>query len=113
MKLLVTGSDGLVGVNTLPALKREFEVVAFVESQWDITNEMQGEEVIQTTAPDVLLNLAAMTDVDGCEEKEKLAFRVNGEGAGILARICARHGVRMVHFSTDYVFDGTKTTPYT
>ncbi len=113
MKLLITGSDGLVGTNILPALKREFEVVAFVESQWDITNEKQGGEIIRKIKPDVLLNLAAMTDVDGCEDRQESAFRVNAEGAGILAGICARHGTRMVHFSTDYVFDGTKTTPYT
>jgi dTDP-4-dehydrorhamnose reductase len=113
MKLLTTGSDGLVGTNTLPVLKRAFEVVAFVESQWDITNEKQGEEVIRLVKPDVLLNLAAITDVEGCEGRQESAFRVNAEGPGVLARICARHGVRMVHFSTDYVFDGRKTTPYT
>ena len=112
MKLLVTGSDGLVGMNTLPALMREFEVVPFVESQWDITDEKLGEEVFRLNRPDALLNLAAITDVDGCEDRQETAFRVNADGAGILAGLCARHGVRMVHFSTDYVFDGTKGTPY-
>jgi dTDP-4-dehydrorhamnose reductase len=112
-RVLITGSDGLVGTNILPALAREFEVVPFVESQWDITNESRGEEVLREARPDVLLNLAAMTDVDGCEERKEAAFRVNADGAGVLARICARLGVRMLHFSTDYVFDGTKTSPYT
>lgn len=113
MRLLVTGSDGLVGKNILPALANEFEVVPFVESQWDITDERQGDDVVGQINPDLLLNLAAMTNVDGCEDNRELAFRVNGEGPGILARVCARRGVRMVHFSTDYVFDGKKTTPYT
>jgi dTDP-4-dehydrorhamnose reductase len=112
-KLLVTGSDGLVGTNILPALRREFDVIACVESQWDITDEAQGEEFLGKTKPDVLLNLAAMTDVDGCEDRPDAAFRVNADGAGVLAGVCARLGIRMVHFSTDYVFDGTKTAPYT
>lgn len=113
MKILVTGSDGLIGKNILPALREEFEVIPFVESQWDITDRKRGEEIIRRVGPDVLINLAAITDVDGCEDREELAFRVNGEGAGILATICAGQGVDMVHFSTDYVFDGRKKSPYT
>ncbi len=113
MKLLVTGSDGLMGRNILPILGQEFEVVPFVESEWDITDPEKGEEVIGRVKPDALLNLAALTDVDGCEEKEALAFRVNGEGPGILAETCARHRAGIIQLSTDYVFDGTKGTPYT
>lgn len=112
-RLLVTGSDGLVGTNILPALGHEFDVIACVESQWDITNEAQGDEILRKTKPDVLLNLAAMTDVDGCEDRSETAFRVNADGAGVLAGICARVGARMVQLSTDYVFDGTKASPYT
>ena len=60
----------------------------------------------------MLINLAAMTDVDGCEDKRELAERVNGYGAGVLADLCREHSIRFVHISTDYVFDGTKTLPY-
>ncbi len=112
IRLLVTGSDGLVGRNILPALSTEFDVVPCVESEWDICDRTQSEEVISRVRPDVLLNLAAMTNVDGCEEQEELAFRVNAEGAGLLAEVCARHGARIISFSTDYVFDGKKTSPY-
>jgi dTDP-4-dehydrorhamnose reductase len=113
MRLLVTGSDGLVGTNILPILEKEFEVVPFVESRWDITDRSQGEAVIEQVAPDALINLAAITDVDGCEDKKELAFRVNAEAPGILAEICARRNIAVLHFSTDYVFDGLKGSPYT
>jgi dTDP-4-dehydrorhamnose reductase len=112
MRVLVTGSDGLVGKNILPALRAEFDIVASVETEWDICDRKKSEAVIGEVRPDVLLNLAAITNVDGCEEREELAFRVNAQGAGLLAEICARHNARFVSFSTDYVFDGRKTCPY-
>jgi len=62
--------------------------------------------------PDVLLNLAAMTDVDGCEENTALAERSNVEGPAVLAGLCEAFHVRLIHISTDYVFDGTKRLPY-
>lgn len=112
MKLLVTGSDGLVGSNILPFLKERFDVIPAFEKDWDIGDIGAGEEILAREKPDVLLNLAAITNVDGCEDNPELAFRVNGDGPGTLARLCSRFGTRLVHFSTDYVFDGTKTGPY-
>ena len=61
---------------------------------------------------DVLLNAAAHTNVDRCEEQAELATRINGEAPAALTRVCERSGVRLVHVSTDYVFDGTATNPY-
>jgi len=113
MRMLVTGSDGLVGTNILPYLAKEFEVIPSVESQWDITRPEQSESIIQDSRPHVLLNLAAMTDVDGCEDNQEAAFLVNGEAPGMLAGICARQGIHMIQVSTDYVFDGRKGAPYT
>lgn len=112
MKLLVTGSDGLVGSNILPFLKQRFEVLPALEKDWDIGDLRAGEEVLSRERPDVLLNLAAITNVDGCEDSPELAFRVNGEAPGTLAMLCSRFGTRLVHFSTDYVFDGMKAGPY-
>ena len=112
MKLLVTGSDGLVGSNILPFLKQRFEVLPALEKDWDIGDLRPGEEVLSRERPDVLLNLAAITNVDGCEDSPELAFRVNGEAPGTLAMLCSRFGTRLVHFSTDYVFDGMKAGPY-
>jgi len=69
MRILVTGSDGLVGKNILPILEQEFEVVPAFESEWDITDQARSLEVVNQVKPDVLLNLAAITDVDGCERQ--------------------------------------------
>jgi dTDP-4-dehydrorhamnose reductase len=113
MRLLVTGSDGLVGKSIVHRLSEEFEVVPYVEQQWDICDRKESEAVIGDVRPDVLLNLAAITDVDGCENNQELAFRVNAEGTGLLSEICSRHRARIVSFSTDYVFDGRKGSPYT
>jgi dTDP-4-dehydrorhamnose reductase len=112
MRVLVTGSDGLVGTSILPLLSEEFDVVPFVESQWDIGDRKQGEAVLGEIRPDVLLNLAAITDVDGCEDRQELAFRVNTEAPGLLSHICRHHEVRIISFSTDYVFDGKSGVPY-
>lgn len=113
MKLLVTGSDGLVGRNILPILAREFEIIPSLESEWDITDRKRGEEIIGHVEPEALLNLAAFTDVDGCEDRQELAFRVNAEGAATLADICSTKKIGIIYFSSDYVFDGKKQTPYT
>jgi len=113
LKILVTGSDGLIGTNILPYLTKHFEIIPATEKQWDILDRNMGEEVFRTHRPDVLINLAAVTNVDMCEEATELAFRVNAEGAGLIAELCRKHDVKLLHFSTDYVFDGTGTKPYT
>lgn len=113
MKILVTGSDGLVGTNILPFLRERFEVIQVLEKDWDIADSLMGSEVMRRVRPDVLLNLAAITNVDGCEDNAEAAYRVNGEGPGTLALLCAAFAARLIHFSTDYVFDGTKDGAYT
>ncbi|HAR95388.1 MAG TPA: dTDP-4-dehydrorhamnose reductase [Deltaproteobacteria bacterium] len=112
MRVLVTGSDGLVGSNILPFLQQRFDLVPVFEEDWDIADMRAGEKVLSQQRPDVLLNLAAATNVDGCEDNPEAAFRVNGEAPGTLAVLCTRFGAKLVHFSTDYVFDGTKVGPY-
>lgn len=113
MRILVTGSDGLVGSNILPFLQKRFDVVPILEKDWDITDSVTGSDVMRRVKPDVLLNLAAVTNVDGCEDNTEAAYRVNGEGPGILASLCDAFAARLVHFSTDYVFDGMKDAAYT
>jgi dTDP-4-dehydrorhamnose reductase len=113
MKILVTGSDGLIGTNILPYLAKHFEIIPATEKQWDILDREQGEETFRTVKPDVLINLAAITNVDGCESATEPAYRVNAEGAGVIAELCRKYDVKLLHFSTDYVFDGTSRRPYT
>lgn len=112
MKLLITGSHGLLGTNILPVLERSFTVIPYDIEEWDITDRDAGERVMRDIRPHVVLNLAAYTNVDECEDCLSLADRVNAEGPGIVAKLCSDHNAKLVHISTDYVFDGEKGTPY-
>jgi dTDP-4-dehydrorhamnose reductase len=113
MKLLCTGSHGLLGTNILPKLERHFTVIPYDIEEWDITDRNAGERVMAEVRPNVILNLAAYTNVDDCEDCLSLADRVNAEGAGIIASLCTEHNIKLIHISTDYVFDGEKESPYT
>lgn len=113
MKVLFAGGKGLLGSNIIPLLKSRFDVASLDIDEWDITDPGAGEAAINREKPDVLVNCAAMTDVDGCEDGKELAEKVNSAGAAILAGICSEQGIRLVHISTDYVFDGVKGSPYT
>ncbi|MBA4391517.1 MAG: dTDP-4-dehydrorhamnose reductase [Syntrophus sp. (in: bacteria)] len=113
MKVLITGGKGLLGTNLVPLFDKSFDLTICDLDTWDITDKQSGESFINKIRPDVVINLAAITDVDGCEEtKKELAERINGYGAGVVAGLCREHSIRFVHFSTDYVFDGAKTLPY-
>ena len=113
MKVLIVGGKGLLGTNIASVLRKRFDLTVSDIDTWDITDRISGEAHVEKYRPDVVVNLAAITDVDACEdEKKDLAERVNGFGPGVVARICAERNIRFVHFSTDYVFDGTKRLPY-
>lgn len=113
MKVLVVGGKGLLGTNIAPYFRERFDLVIADVDTWDITDRAAGEAELEKHDPDVVVNLAAITDVDGCEDdKRELAELVNGIAPGIVADVCNKRGVRFVHFSTDYVFDGTKKLPY-
>lgn len=113
MKILITGSDGLIGSNLITYLGARFEVIPAVEREWDILDQSVGERIVGRAKPHVLINLAAITNVDGCEDTPELAYRVNARGVAVLAEVCRKHAVKLLHFSTDYVFDGTKAASYT
>lgn len=112
MRILIPGGYGLIGTNIIPHLSRFYECIPFAHNEWDITDEKRGFEILKTFRPDLVINLAAKTDVDGCEDDVYLAERVNAYGAGCVAKLCAEFGIGLVHFSTDYVFDGKKGSPY-
>ena len=112
MKVLITGGKGLLGRSIVPPLSERFDCAVYDIDEWDITSATAGEKMLGRHRPDVLLNLAAMTDVDGCEENTALAERSNVEGPAVLAGLCEEFHARLIHISTDYVFDGTKRLPY-
>ncbi|MCK5235732.1 MAG: dTDP-4-dehydrorhamnose reductase, partial [Deltaproteobacteria bacterium] len=114
MRLLVTGAKGLLGTDLLPVLQNSgYEVIAFGSSELNITDEDSIKYALTHHKPDVVVNCAAYTAVDKAEEEHKEAQRITDHGAGLLAAATKQIGARLVHFSTDFVFDGTSNTPYT
>ncbi len=113
MKVLVSGSKGMLGTDLMRVLgSSPTAVVGFDLDELDITDRRAVEDRVLAEAPDVLINAAAYTDVDRSEEQEDLAFQVNAEGAANLALACRAARARLVHVSTDYVFDGSDPRPY-
>ncbi|RLE18097.1 MAG: dTDP-4-dehydrorhamnose reductase [Acidobacteria bacterium] len=112
-EILITGNQGQLGraVERLAA-KRGLSVSGSDLDSLDITSAFQVEQWIATHQPRTVINCAAFTAVDDCETKEDEAESINGTAVGYLAEACHGCGARLIHVSTDYVFDGTKTTPY-
>ena len=108
-RFLVTGAGGMLGHDLVAALDGR-DVVALSRAQLDVTDLTAVRSALHDF--DVVVNAAAYTDVDGAEADEELAFAVNAQGAENLAVVAAENAARFVHFSTDYVFDGTATSPY-
>ncbi len=111
-KLMVTGCRGQLGSELAAALRGEYEVCGADRQLYDITDRSAVTAAIVSTRPTAVLHTAAFTDVDGCETNRELAMTVNAGGTENIARACREVGVRMVYFSTDYVFDGSKQTAY-
>lgn len=111
-KLLVAGARGMLGRRVVELAAGMFEVTGIDIEECDITDAGAVREVAAAAGPDILVNCAAMTDVDGCESRFEEALSVNGDGAANLAAAAAAVGAPILHVSTDYVFDGTKTEQY-
>lgn len=111
MKILITGSNGMLGHDLIEVLKDNHELILTTSKTLDITDKESTIECIRENKPDVVINSAAYTDVDGCETNQDLAYAVNGEGVRNLALGCKEVDCPLVHVSTDYVFDGTARDP--
>jgi dTDP-4-dehydrorhamnose reductase len=113
LKLLVTGAAGMLGRDVvLAAGNAGHQVVGFGHAELDVTAETAVSAKIEAERPDVVINCAAWTDVDGAEEAEEEATRVNGAGAGNVAKAAAAVNASVVYVGSDYVFDGSKGAPY-
>ena len=113
MKLLVTGCNGQVGWHLQRTLAPMGEVLAIDIDQVDLTDLDAVGRTVRDFAPDVVVNAAAYTAVDKAESEPDLARTLNVSAPGKLAQACARTGALMIHYSTDYVYDGNKPEPYT
>lgn len=113
MKVLISGCDGQVGWELQRSMSVLGEVFAFNREQMDLSAPGKAAAVVARIAPDVVVNAAAYTAVDKAESEEALATRINGEAVEELARAARDVNALLVHYSTDYVFDGSKEGAYT
>jgi dTDP-4-dehydrorhamnose reductase len=112
MKLLLLGKDGQVGRQLHHVLQGRFEVVAIGRAELDLQDFSALDQALRIHCPDIIVNAAAYTAVDKAESDEAAASRINAGAVELLARHAERTGSLLVHYSTDYVFDGTKGAPY-
>ncbi|WFD11390.1 dTDP-4-dehydrorhamnose reductase [Tepidibacter hydrothermalis] len=111
-KILVTGSKGQLGIDLVNILSDEYYVIGLDKEKLDITNLDDVVNTVKTIKPDIIINSAAYTNVDGCEENIDLSYKINALGARNLAIASLETNSRLVHISTDFVFDGEKNNPY-
>ena len=112
MKVLITGSNGMLGHDLIDVLDGKHELIKTTSKSLDITDEDKVKDYIVNENPDIVINSAAYTDVDGCETNEEIAYKVNGEGVKNLALACKVVDCPLVHISTDYVFNGENNKPW-
>jgi dTDP-4-dehydrorhamnose reductase len=113
MKIVIVGAGGRLGAALTREYRDKFDLTGFNHAQLDLSNLDKTREKLLETDFDILINAAAFTNVDLCETEPEQAFRINAEAPRILAEICGEKNSRLIHFSTDYVFDGEKREPYT
>jgi dTDP-4-dehydrorhamnose reductase len=114
MRLLVTGAAGMLGRDVAAAAEAAgHDVIALTRRDLDLTHPSLVRAAVQSARPDSVVNCAGWTDVDGAEAAEEQATRVNGAGAGAVAAAAAGVGAHTVQVSSDYVFEGTASEPYT
>ena len=111
MRIAICGGKGQLGSDCVKVLSQKHDVVALGSKELDITDPLKVERIMRRVNPDIILNCAAYTKVDACETERELARKVNVAGPRNLAS-CIRNGCgRLIHISTDYVFDGRKKPP--
>jgi dTDP-4-dehydrorhamnose reductase len=112
-KIVIIGAGGRLGAALMRAYQQQFDVIGFNHAQLDLANFEQLRATFSALDFDVLINSAAQTNVDRCETERDEAFLLNAEAPRVLAEICDARGAKMIHVSTDYVFDGEQRQPYT
>lgn len=113
MKILLFGKNGQVGWELNRSLQPLGEVIALGREDADFSSPEGLRKIVSEVKPGLIVNAAAYTAVDRAEDEEELAMRINGIAPGVLAEEASKLDALLIHYSTDYVFDGTKRSPYT
>jgi dTDP-4-dehydrorhamnose reductase len=113
MRVAITGTTGRVGAALARQLAPRHEIMTLPRAACDFSNTENLKAALDSLECDIFINPAALTSLEACEDDPRLAMRVNSAAPGIIALWAADRGIRMVHFSTDYVFGGENTTPLT
>lgn len=113
MKILITGGRGQLARELDTTKPSEYQIAIYSHSLLDITSIENTRDICNKTDPDVIINTAAYTKVDQAEIEYEKAYEVNARGAENLALTAKERGIKVIHISTDYVFDGKRNTPYT
>jgi dTDP-4-dehydrorhamnose reductase len=113
MRVLIVGARGQLGQELQKSAPADVELLLMGRDELDISNQQAVLDYVLLSKPQVIINAAAYTAVDGAETKPDLAVQVNAEAPGYLAIAAQQIGARLLHVSTDFVFDGSSTTPYT
>src|SRR5215475_4373117 len=113
MKIVILGAGGRLGAALLREYREKHDVAGFNHAELDLASLDDVRQRLGAMNFDILINAAAFTNVDACETERDHAFLVNAEAPGVLADICNAKDAKLIHFSTDYVFDGEKRAPYT
>jgi dTDP-4-dehydrorhamnose reductase len=113
MKIVILGARGRLGAALMHEYREKYDLDGFNHAQLDLANLDEVRGTLGGMNFDVLINAAGFTNVDACETERDHAFLINAEAPGVLAEICNERDAKLIHFSTDYVFDGEKRAPYT
>lgn len=113
MKVLVTGAKGQLGFDLVNYLHESYDILSYDKTDLDITDICNTVKIVKEVKPDIIINCAAYTDVDDCERNVDLSYKINAIGVGNLAAAAVETGARLLHISTDFVFDGESFSPYT
>ena len=112
MKIVVLGAGGRLGAALVREFRPKYDLAGLNHAQLDLASLDDVRGKLGAMNFDVLINAAAFTNVDACETERDRAFLINAEAPGVLTEICNAKGAKLIHFSTDYVFDGEKRAPY-
>ena len=112
MQILLLGRNGRLGSCLVKTLSKSHKVIALDKSQFNLSNSYSKFKILKRYKPEIIINAAAYTDVVGAEENKKYALEVNSDSLRFLTEFAAEFDSTLIHFSTDYVFDGKKKSPY-